>query len=343
MSRFFLSLLSFFSVAIVIGFPMQKYKELFDIIASYPRILIYGHSLPDGDCYGCQIGLRNVLRKAFPKKEIYAIGTGIPQFAAYFGEMDVVPADKIPGSLGVLVDVSCLRRVEKESVNRCAAWIKFDHHTPHDNEPFPYPMALEPERVSCAEVVVDFCLDNKLYIPPSAAAAFYLGILTDSGHFAFHGTTHHTLYLASVLIKQGIDPKKVIEYAFYQPPEVRRYIAYLKKQAQFDNGVTYAYMKPSDWDAFGISFKQAGDLVNCLAGMNRCKVYCLFTEDKNGVVRVELRSNQNYEVQPIAASFGGGGHRFAAGIDYDKAEDCPTQAIIDACASASLYNEKTEE
>lgn len=343
MSRFFLSLLSFPLFARVIGFLMQKYRELFDIIASYQRILIYGHALPDGDCYGCQIGLRDVLRFAFPEKEIYAIGTGIPQLANYFGEMDHIDESLIQGSLGIIVDVSCLRRVEMESVNRCAYWIKFDHHTPHENESFPFPFVLEPERVSCAEVVVDFCLDNKLYIPPSSAAAFYLGILTDSGHFAFHGTTQHTFYLASLLIRQGIDPKKIIDLAFYQPPEVKRYIGYLKKQARHEKGVTYAYMKAEDWQKFGLSFKEAGDLVNSLAGVKRCKVYLLFTEDENGAVRVELRSNSNYEVQPIAASFGGGGHRFASGIDYKSASDCPTQAIIDACSAASLYNGKPEE
>ena len=177
------------SVCYIYRLPMEGYKELFGIIRRANRIAIYGHSLPDGDCYGCQIGLRDILRLAFPEKKIYAIGSGIPQFSHYFGEMDEPDEADLRGSLAIIVDVSCLRRVERKEVYLSGEFIKFDHHTPNrEGEEFPFPCILEPERVSCAEIIADFALFNNLEIPPSAAAALYLGMVTDSGKFAFFET-----------------------------------------------------------------------------------------------------------------------------------------------------------
>ena len=54
-------------------------EELFNKkIRDAKIITIWGHVMPDPDCYGCQIGLRDILRLNFPDKKVYAIGSGIP-------------------------------------------------------------------------------------------------------------------------------------------------------------------------------------------------------------------------------------------------------------------------
>ena len=322
---------------------MEGYSELFGIIRRNERIAIYGHCLPDGDCYGCQIGLRDILRLAFPEKKIFAIGSGIPQFSHYFGEMDEPSEEDLRGSLAIIVDVSCLRRVERKEVYLSGEFIKFDHHTPNrEGEEFPFPCVLEPERVSCAEIIADFALFNKLEIPASAASALYLGMVTDSGKFAFFGTNRHTLELAHILINKGADPKGILDLAFFEPNEVKALKRFIKRKAKRKNGVVYCYLKPEDYEQFGVLFQKAGDLVNVLGEKGKSIAYALFTQSRTGHVRIELRSNSMHCVQPIAVSFGGGGHRFAAGIDYDDPSCCDVEAIVEALSRAELYNGKDE-
>ena len=56
-------------------------KAIFEEIKKYDRIIIHRHSNPDGDAMGSQIGLKNILKDNFPKKEIYVVGDLTKRFA----------------------------------------------------------------------------------------------------------------------------------------------------------------------------------------------------------------------------------------------------------------------
>lgn len=43
-------------------------------IKEYNTIIIHGHIRPDGDCYGSQYGLKNIIKESFPHKNVYVVG-----------------------------------------------------------------------------------------------------------------------------------------------------------------------------------------------------------------------------------------------------------------------------
>jgi phosphoesterase RecJ-like protein len=43
-------------------------------IKQYDKIIIHGHIRPDGDCYGAQFGLKDLILSSFPKKKVYVVG-----------------------------------------------------------------------------------------------------------------------------------------------------------------------------------------------------------------------------------------------------------------------------
>ena len=53
--------------------------EILNKIKEYNRIIIHRHVRPDGDCMGCQMGLKYLLKNTFPEKEIYAVGDKLPE------------------------------------------------------------------------------------------------------------------------------------------------------------------------------------------------------------------------------------------------------------------------
>src|SRR5574344_815276 len=89
---------------------------VFSLIGKYDSIVIFGHSLPDGDCYGSQIAFREVLQTAYPHKKIFAIGSGLYALFERLGEMDIVSDELIVKSLAILVDVSDFPLVEDQRV-----------------------------------------------------------------------------------------------------------------------------------------------------------------------------------------------------------------------------------
>ncbi len=284
-------------------------------------IAIFGHCLPDGDCYGCQIGLREAIALKYPDKKVICLGTGLPNLYSSISNMDI---DSEPSyDLGILVDVSCLNRVESKAINKCRDCIKLDHHCKNKvGEEFPYLSYVDESRIACAEIIYDFLIKYDYPINKTCASALYLGLITDSGKFVFYGTNAHSFEVARDLIKLGADPVSIINIAFHDKDETKAFKRYMRENAKLYKDVTYLIIKRNEYLSFDITFEEASCLVNTIAGIYPCHCFVYFCEDEKGDYRVELRSNKLYPVIKTAQEFGGGGHEFASGITLHKDNLC---------------------
>ena len=317
---------------------MKQFPELEAIIAAYPVITIWGHAMPDGDCYGSQIGLRELLRERYPDKKVYAIGSGLPAFFARLSPMDDPGDEEIAKSLAILVDVSCLRRVEDQRVTKAKSFIKFDHHRPNPGlEDFPYPCVVDYRRGSCAEIIADFAHERNFKYTTLAAEAIYLGMATDTGKFRYDGVTPHTFEAIGWLKEANIDPDSILKIAYQEEAAVEGFREFIRSKAIIKDFVAYSVIHKEDYHAAGLSFEKAGSLVNSLSLIKGIGIHALFCEGEDGIYRVELRSNRHYPVQPTAAKFGGGGHLYAAGLNVDSDGE-PVDHVI-----AELLKQKPKE
>ena len=92
------------------------YTAILEKIEKYNSIVIFGHTNPDGDCYGSQMALRRALQLHYPNKKIYAVGSGVHRFFKMLGRMDVVSEKVIEQSLAILVDGNDLPRMEDRRI-----------------------------------------------------------------------------------------------------------------------------------------------------------------------------------------------------------------------------------
>jgi phosphoesterase RecJ-like protein len=60
----------------------------------------------------------------------------------------------------------------------------------------------------------------------------------------------------------------------------------------------------------------------------------LFVELDKEITKVSLRSRSTFDVCAIAAKFGGGGHRAAAGVTFSGPLDAARQSVLDALRAA---------
>lgn len=44
-------------------------------------IIIHGHKKPDGDCYGSQFGLKDIIMATYPHKKVYVVGEEEPKLS----------------------------------------------------------------------------------------------------------------------------------------------------------------------------------------------------------------------------------------------------------------------
>ena len=66
---------------------MKIKKVILKRIKEYETIIIHGHIRPDGDCYGSQFGLKDIIKNTFPKKKVYAVGE-TSDYVSFVGEID---------------------------------------------------------------------------------------------------------------------------------------------------------------------------------------------------------------------------------------------------------------
>lgn len=294
---------------------MLNFDAAYKLIQENDVITIFGHAMPDGDCYGSQLGLRELIRDNFPGKKVYMVGSGLPAFFERLAPMDIVDEETIASSLAILVDVSCLRRVEDPRVYKAKTFLKFDHHQLNQElEPFDWEAVVDSNRIAACEILAEFALAYKMKISTLTAEALYLGMCTDSGKFVYQGTTARTLEIRDLLKKKGIHVRSLMKIAYYESPERLRLKEKIRRGARYEGAVRYYFVSAKTMEKYGVSAQEALHLVNSLA--SNCEEnhsYALFVEFPGGVVNVELRSNKGYPVHGVAKAFGGGGHRFASG------------------------------
>ena len=58
-----------------------------------------------------------------------------------------------------------------------------------------------------------------------------------------------------------------------------------------------------------------------IAQIENYPIWISFAESDEGTVRVEIRSTREYNINPLAVMFNGGGHHQASGCKLDNIED----------------------
>ncbi|MCX6248977.1 MAG: bifunctional oligoribonuclease/PAP phosphatase NrnA [Bacteroidetes bacterium] len=312
---------------------MQK-EELTNIInlLSTPRkIVITAHTNPDGDAIGSGLAMYGYLQKK-GHDVMFMIPDPDPEFLHWmpFHSLIMVYRDQQELCLEAIkkaevifcLDYNSLGRLgraEEPVRNSNAAKILIDHH--RDPAPdFDYILSII-ETSSTSELVYDFisaCGDAEM-IDQDIAACIYAGIITDTGSFSYSCNYEKTYLITADLYRKGIDGEHIHRHVYDTYSEGRlRLLGYSiseKLVVLKEYHTAYIYLSKEDLDRFNYQVGDTEDIVNyglSVAGIN---LAALFTE-RDGVVRISLRSKGNFSVNDIARKyFNGGGHVNAAGAN----------------------------
>ena len=306
--------------------------QLLNRVKAYHSIVIFGHTSPDGDCFSCQSSLKQFIKENFPDKEVYVTGSGFSKALPYFGEMDIVSDEIISNSLGIVVDVSDLERIEDQRVVNCKEIVKFDHHINSDRKGFASVNIADISSGSCAEVIGKFILDNGYEISKDVGERLYLGITTDTGRFLYLNKDADSFIIADKILKSGADLKKIYNFLYESDVISARAKGYIGYNFMVKEGVAYIVLNKEVLNKLGIDYNYASTMVNVMSNLKGVESWVSFAENVDGEVRVELRSS-HLNVQKVAVKFGGGGHENAAGCKlkdinkYIDVVDCLIEEI----------------
>ena len=311
----------------------------------HDRFVVTSHENPDGDAVGSLLAMHLAL-VSLGKDSVMVLG-GEQPLPGEFGflrleEQGLLRAAPDDVSDRVLVVVDCAqesRIVEPTLLGSSTTTLNIDHH--HDNTRFGDVDLVVEDASSTAEVLADVFDGLGVTRTPEIAEALYTAVVTDTGRFQYSNTSPKALRLAADLVEDGADVGKVFVEVYESTPfpKLRLLARALEHATELAGGrVVVSELRREDFEAAGADEPYSEGVIDHLRAVDGAELVALVRELPEGAParrKGSLRSHPDgVDVSVIARSFGGGGHRRAAGFSTDLTMDEITQHIVDAFTAA---------
>lgn len=296
------------------------------------KVLVTCHTNPDGDALGSMTCMMSVLRRM--GKEVVAVApdrwpdnlnwlplmSDVKQYLRH--EEEVKEAAK---------DVDLVLMLDHGRIDRMAELGEFvrtldvprivmDHHP--EPEEGPVLTICHPTLCAGAEVVYRVLDDmgeaDKL--THDEAVSIYCGMMTDTGGFTFNSTRPEVYVIISRLLEKGIDKDRIYRNVFYTSSADRYrllgYLLYVKMELLHEYHTSIITFSNAERKQFKIKNGETDGIVNYPLMIDKMRLSVFLREDteKKGVIRVSLRSVDDFPCNEMSAEFfNGGGHKNASG------------------------------
>lgn len=317
-------------------------QKIIDRLAAAKNPVLLAHIRPDGDAFGSLLALGHALRDRGQRPSLFVEGGMIPMYQFLPGSERVLDLpSQLPPETDCLValDTSTRDRLGQKTLS----WpqpidIVIDHHI--SNPAFGKLNLIVPEIPSTTGVLFELFQQATWKISAANATCLYTGLTTDTGSFRYRGTNAHTLHAAAKLVELGADPAEIAKQCYLSITHERFALRKMVSNTiSIKNEKKSAYLTifPDFYTKTGAKSEDAEGVIEEVASIQGVEVGSLFEFMPDGGLRVSLRSKGKVDVNAIASSFGGGGHKAAAGIrfakDAEKNRDLVLAAISHSVAS----------
>jgi phosphoesterase RecJ-like protein len=317
-----------------------------EALRAHDRFVVTSHDNPDGDALGSLLATHLALVQ-LGKNSVMVLGgpQPLPGEYAFLRLEERGLVREAPADVGerVLVAVDCAqesRIVEPTLLHSAASSVNIDHH--HDNSRFGTVNLVVDDASSTAEVLADAFDRLGVERTPELSEALYTAIVTDTGRFQYSNTTPKALRLAAGLVEDGANVGKVFVEVYESTPfaKLKLLARALEHATELAGGrVVISELRREDFEAAGAEEPYSEGIIDYLRSVDGAELVALVRELPDGAAsrrKGSLRSHPDgVDVSAIARTFGGGGHRRAAGFSTDLAMDEITRRIVDAFAAAN--------
>jgi phosphoesterase RecJ-like protein len=295
-------------------------NEILSVLRAAASVLVVTHIYPDGDALGSQLALGESLA-ALGKNVFFYSEEKISHL------YDFLPGcgklrNSVPDLSGIdcVVSVDCAdrQRLGKVADHLLTAkrFVMIDHHAGH--KLFGDLHWVDPNRASTGEMVYDLLVALDAEISAGAAYCLYTALVSDTGSFRYPSTTADTFRVAAALVNLGVQPADVAGKLFDNYTVNRLKLLQLvldSLEVHGANQIALVTVTKAMFAETGTVPADTENFINYPRALASVRVAAFIKETRDGVVSVSLRSKGcDCDVAALAAEFGGGGHRNAAGF-----------------------------
>jgi bifunctional oligoribonuclease and PAP phosphatase NrnA len=322
---------------VFLGDGMDNFEvpdKLKQALETKKAFLLIGHKNPDGDCLSSQLALGSFLKRK--GKNVCLLSPGpfdrieIKHWEKYF-EAHVPKNWKNNKPLVIILDCSTIDRIgylADEIKNMDIAVI--DHHDSGNSFGNIHFICSEAPSVTFLihKIMESFNMD------PTKEEARYLlfGIATDTGFFRhLESGTREIFNSVATLTENGASPKDVYSEMYGgRTLKSKILIGRLlsRIQSKFEGKLIISYESEEDLLNFGTENRDSDSFYQQVQGIKNVEAIILIRYEDNSEFSIGLRSKYYADVGVIAKSFGGGGHKKAAGFTWIGTKEEITEKLI---------------
>lgn len=302
----------------------EKIGEFKNFLDSHVFFYVIGHKDPDGDAiYSC-LGMKDVLEAKNLSYQLLSAGPfkrpEIRNQARLFSsEMKFLSEPERKKTGLIILDCSEMSRLgEIEGDLKNLDTFIIDHHkTAGVTEN----CIIDPTSPATA------CLVQQIYekligkIPAQTAQNLFVGLSTDTGYFRFLNTDSAEVFRqAARLVESGANPRKTYdEITGGKPYATRKLLGIMldRVERRYGNKLAVTYETMEDTKQWGQEGRDSDALYSLLLSVDGIDAVLFVRQDTELTCTCGFRSRDNVDVSAIAAKFGGGGHKNAAGLSID--------------------------
>lgn len=295
---------------------------------------LVGHIIPDGDCIGSLLGLYLVL-KNLGKKVNILLQDPVPPIYKYLQGADIIQSPEVTEVYSRVVFLDCadidrIGSTVKEKVKNRAFAINIDHHATNDY--FGDLNYVDPQAAATAEIIVQMLQMEAGILSPAIANALFAALVMDTGNFQYSTTSSHTFLTAAYLLDHGADINlsRVNLFESKEPQELlllRQALNHLDFSE--DGKIAWMSLSLAETKAIDAVHLHPEGIINFTRTVKGVEVGLLFREVEPGLIKIGFRSKHSVDVSALAAHFGGGGHKQAAGARRNGAMAEVIQEVVD--------------
>ncbi len=312
-------------------------RDIARILAERDDIAILSHENPDGDAVGSAAALGHILAR-LGKRFVLANASPLPGQYAWMDLPGPWSTD-MPADYGCAVALDCgdgPRLGPLEKFVDPARLIVIDHHL--GNPGFGAVNWVDTKASSTAEMVAALAEHLDVPLTGGLGQCLYVGMVTDTGDFTFGSTRPETLELAARILRAGLDVGETNARLKNQwsLSRIRLWSEVMGGMTQhFDGRVGCISISQETLASTGASVEDCDGLVNWVLRVRGVLAAVAVRELPDKRVKFSLRSVGDVDVQRVAVSFGGGGHKNASGGSVDGPL-AAAEATLAAAVGASL-------
>ena len=308
---------------------MKVPHNLLSFLKQEDDFFIATHINPEGDALGSSIALSMAL-ETLGKKTLVYDRDAVPDFYRFLpGHERLIHSHggiETSAFNLLLLDCNTPDRAGIEAVEfRSSAVI--DHH--ETKKEFGTIKWVEPHAAATGMMIFSLIKELGTPITKEIALNLYAALAIDTGTFRYDNTTAEVMKVASELVEAGARPSLVSNNLYETWSEQRfRLLIMSLNTLEIRENVAFTAVTNEMFQETGTSAEDTENFSGFPRMMQNVVVSAFFRQIADNNWKVSLRSKGEVNVAQIAARFGGGGHKNAAGFTIKERLEPAKEALL---------------